>query len=551
YQGNTVHFWTFPHTTKDGAVTATTHSKKHLAKMLKEAYGADNIEFYVIVAEQHAQSERAWERTYHWHALLKLTRRIKWKALARQLREKHLFGHLALPRLHADFFRCLRYLVAPTTRKGQDQLDSNPYFSSQFPVDMMEKRMRKYFNISLRPSDMYSIVRQMKFTSYQQLIDWAVEQRRRGNSIYEKFLAKQGQKMPGLFASWMQILCEPATAAGLRKQRLELWSRAAQTPCSCVSPNRLQDALERLLEHHGKCPGRWAFCLTKLLRIGTTAKNSNILLWGESNSGKTALTRPLIHIFENHVFLRPNRGDTFVLQGLEKMLISVFQDWRLSTTPLPYDTLLLLLEGESVSCAVKNSTPVLVHHPPPFIITTQTKVVPKTPRGDPDEEERKAFQNRFGLRWCFKNALSSAQRDPALKLCYSCKGCYVRWINRCYEQYVADNPGIDSEIRMVEATLERESSTCASSQVSNLCEPASRGHKRKSEEPCTPPRHHRLEEPGSPLLVQEVNASSPLLTPSPLPRMNPDCPYAVTHAWKDGELLEVTPLKQSAEDTIP
>ena len=347
-----MHFWTFPHTTKDGAVTATTHTKKHLAKMLKEAYGADNIEFYVIVSEQHAQSERAWERTYHWHALLKLTRRIKWKALARQLREKRLFGHLALPRLHADFFRCLRYLVAPTTRKGQDQLDPNPYFSSHFPVDMMEKRMRKYFNISLRPSDMYSIVRQMKFTSYQQLIDWALEQRRRGNGIYEKFLAKQGQKMPGLFASWMQILCEPATAAGLRKQRLELWDRAAQTPCSCVSPNRLQDALDRLLEHHGKCPGRWAFCLTKLLRIGTTAKNSNILLWGESNSGKTALTRPLIHIFENHVFLRPNRGDTFVLQGLEKMLISVFQDWRLSTTPLPYDTLLLLLEGESVSCAV-------------------------------------------------------------------------------------------------------------------------------------------------------------------------------------------------------
>ena len=57
--------------------------------------------------------------------------------------------------------------------------------------------------------------------------------------------------MPGLFASWMQILCEPATAAGLRRQRLEMWDQAARAPCSCVSPNRLQDALDKLLDHHG------------------------------------------------------------------------------------------------------------------------------------------------------------------------------------------------------------------------------------------------------------------------------------------------------------
>ena len=119
---------------------------------------------------------------------------------------------------------------------------------------------------------------------------------------------------------------------------------------------------------------------------------------------------------------------------------------------------------------------------------------------------------------------------------------------------------------MVEATLEKQATEEPSASSSK------RGHKRKSEEPCIPPRHHQLEErkseepctpprhhqleahaeePKTPLLEQqEVNASSPLLTASPLPRMNPDCPYAVTHAWKDGELLEVTPLKQSAENTV-
>ncbi|CAE7554966.1 unnamed protein product, partial [Symbiodinium natans] len=246
YQGSVVHFWTFPRTDKEGAVTATSYGKKHLAKM----NGPGSVEYYVIVAEEHQGSERSWERTKHWHAVLKLSRRIKWKALARRLRAKGLYGHLALPRMHADFFRCLRYLLAPTPRKGQQQLDENPYFSSAFPMDMMEKRMKKFMNVSVRPSDVCSIVRRMKFTRFQELVDWCKAQRKRGNGVYEAFLAKQGQKMPGLFASWQQILCEPAAAAGLRLQRMQMWEAAAQSPCVCVSPDRLQTALDQLLDHH-------------------------------------------------------------------------------------------------------------------------------------------------------------------------------------------------------------------------------------------------------------------------------------------------------------
>ena len=117
--------------------------------------------------------------------------------------------------------------------------------------------------------------------------------------------------------------------------------------------------------------------------IGAVGHCGQELLYGESNAGKTGLTRPLIHIFGDRTFLRPNRGDTFPLQGLEQHLVGVWQDWRLATSPIPWDTLLLLLEGESVSAAVKGGAPVIVHHPPPFIITSQGKVVPKTAKGEP------------------------------------------------------------------------------------------------------------------------------------------------------------------------
>ena len=34
------------------------------------------------------------------------------------------------------------------------------------------------------------------------------------------------------------------------------------------------------------------------VRLGTAVKDANILIWGASNSGKTALTAPLAKIFE-------------------------------------------------------------------------------------------------------------------------------------------------------------------------------------------------------------------------------------------------------------
>ena len=425
--------------------TATDHGKKCLGKALKQVYGADCIAYYGIVAEQHASSSRRWERTWHWHAVLKLSRRVKWKAVAKNLRERGIYGRLALPQFHADIWRILRYVLCPSLKKSHSELDDDPYFSSTFPLEQMESKMRKFSSASFRPSDMFNALRSLRprLTSYQELIAWAAQQRQRGNGKFQEFMARQGPKMQPLFLSWQTMLTETSTPRQ-REHRLRLWAAASQEACVCYEPSRLREALDNLLEHHGKSAGRFAFCILRLLKLGTAAKNNNLLLYGESNSGKTGLTRPLMHIFENRTFLRPNKGDTFPLMGLEQHLITVFQDWRLSSSPIPWDTLLLLLEGESVTAAVKGAGSVLVHSPPPVITTCQAKVQPRTAKGEIDEAERLAFHNRFQLRWHFKYALPQEQRDNKLKLCYRCKGCYSRWINDNYQGYIKQNPGIDS-----------------------------------------------------------------------------------------------------------
>ena len=347
------------------------------------------------------------------------------------------------------------FAFSQTCPPCQADLDPDPYFSSRFPLTEMETRMKKFFQTAFRPSDMYNTIRRLgaRISSYQDLVAWAQEQRRRGDPRFEQFMARQGPKMPALFGSWQALMAKPMSDYLQREKRLQLWNAAAQAPCACPTPQRLSQALSSLMDHHQKDPGRWAFCVKKLVRLGTAAKNCNVFLHGESNAGKTGLTRPLIHIFGDRTFLRPNRGDTFPLQGLEQHLVGVWQDWRLATSPIPWDTLLLLLEGESVSAAVKGGAPVIVHHPPPFIITSQGKVVPKTAKGEPDEAERLAFNNRFGLRWHLRVPLPSSMRDPMLKLCYGCIGCYARWIEEHCARYIEENVGVDDEVRAMENAM--------------------------------------------------------------------------------------------------
>ncbi|CAE7783932.1 unnamed protein product, partial [Symbiodinium sp. CCMP2592] len=277
YAGSTVHFWTFPHSNKPDAITATDHGKKCLGKALKQVYGADSIAYYCVVAEQHASSSRRWERTWHWHAVLKLSRRVKWKAVAKNLRERGFYGRLALPQFHADIWRILRYVLCPSFKKSHSELDGDPYFSSTFPLEQMESKMRKYSSASFRPSDMFNALRNLRprLTSYQELIEWAEQQRQRGNGKFQEFMARQGPKMQPLFLSWQMMLTETTTP----KQREEL-----------------REALDNLLEHHGSSCADLPFGeLGGCALVGRKRKAEHPLASTPSEAAPPVASEPAVH----------------------------------------------------------------------------------------------------------------------------------------------------------------------------------------------------------------------------------------------------------------
>ena len=464
YCGQTVHFWTVAHTQKPGAKTAENCSKKSMMRIFRDVYGAAVLVFWAIFTELHNVSRRAWERKPHYHIILRLARRVKWKRHAAQLRTHGVYGHLSIPTRHADVWRIFAYCYVPTLKKPLTELDPDPLFSSSFPLAEMERRLkgRLATDQRIRPWDFYQMLRRLGDTvaTFSDLVEWTKLQKARGLDGYERFLAQQGPKMPSLFASWQRLLARDVQDGGQRALRLKLWDAAASAPCLCTTPMRLSHALKAALEFHGKDPARFAWVLRRLVHLGTTCKNVSMLLFGASNTGKTGLTRPLIHIFESAsgeaVWLRPNAGDTFPLEGLQTRLLAVWQDWRIGQSPVPWDTLLLILEGESIVAAAKGLPSTTVHHPPGMVITTQERVVYRDKRGQVNQAEQQAFNNRFALRWHLRHALPPELADPQLKLCYACIGCYARLMNDLAQTWAHRHPDDEAEVSAMAKALDAQ-----------------------------------------------------------------------------------------------
>ena len=456
YRGHSVHFWTLPYSSRPDRVTAETHSAKGVMRLFKQVYG-EALEYYAVFKEYHAASSKDWERKPHFHICLKLHRRVKWIRISQALRRHSIYAHLSVPTRFLCFWRVIAYCYVPSCRKPLSELDPDPLFSSKFPIDQLEKKCKGKSKSQLRPWDFYQIIRKVpSIQTYADCVNWAQEQQHKGAPQYMEFMARQGSKMGPLFASWRQLMVGKHTQKSLREDRLAMWNEALASTCICPTPDRLQNGLDDLLSFHEKDAERFSFLVQRMIRIGTALKSGNLLVYGASNAGKTCLTRPLLSIFKHKAFVRPNRNDTFPLQGLENYLVACWQDWRHTLSPIGWDTILLLLEGESVQAAVKGGASVTVETPPPFIITAQEKIIPLSSKGVPDQAEAEAFQNRFCLRWHLRKALPKSQQDPQMKLAMRCGSCYSKWIDRNAAAYKVRAPDMEEQVIEMERAIQGE-----------------------------------------------------------------------------------------------
>ena len=85
---------------------------------------------------------------------------------------------------------------------------------------------------------------------------------------------------------------------------------------------------------------------------GGGGKGLNHFYIGEPNSGKTALTRPLLALFGKYAFVKPQVQTSFALQGLTGAQAVIWNDFRWPHPPLAWGDLLNMLDNEPFKVAV-------------------------------------------------------------------------------------------------------------------------------------------------------------------------------------------------------
>ena len=128
-------------------------------------------------------------------------------------------------------------------------------------------------------------------------------------------------------------------------------------------------------------------------------KFRNVMIYGQTNCGKTFMLKPLQCIFDDRLFDSP-ANDKYAWVGADKAEVIFLQDFRFCREVIAWKDLLLLLEGETVKLpAPKNhfAADVVISSAVPIFATSKAPIVFKGPYNVEDERETEMISSHWRM----------------------------------------------------------------------------------------------------------------------------------------------------------
>ena len=186
-------------------------------------------------------------------------------------------------------------------------------------------------------------------------------------------------------------------------------------------------AAERLLEIQGVDSLTFRGHVIAALRHGRL-KDTNVLIHGVPDAGKSFAFRPLGLIFET--FITRGQNESFPLQGIHGSEICLLQDVRFESFGLPWDDWLRWGDGESMMVRLPRNafdeSKEYVGTAPLFATMATLFKYPlyMAKKFQRDVEyENEQFRSRWNIIR-FPTSIPKHERNPTLK---PCKGCGAKW----------------------------------------------------------------------------------------------------------------------------
>lgn len=173
----------------------------------------------------------------------------------------------------------------------------------------------------------------------------AAEQKTEGKTDLAEFLVNRTPRaVADILQTTWEIENAQETLERSMRSRIDLLRAAKNSPCVEGCNGEWINCAQEILQRNGVSREFFANTVYELLRKGR-GKYRNLMIIGPANCGKTFILNPLTSIYKT--FCNPATG-SFAWIGVEKAECVFLNDFRWSPQLIPWQDLLLLLEGHVV-----------------------------------------------------------------------------------------------------------------------------------------------------------------------------------------------------------
>lgn len=351
-------------------------TRQAFADAVLEAYETVKAQAIQWCVSKESHKLRGHGSGYHYHMAIKCDRSHRWLPIATWLREnRDLQVHFSST--HVNYYSAYTYVTKEdssplhssnhpdlsnqpprTTRASQARVrlssqvgnssTRNDLLSSDEDATPQTKRHKVSAKKSkkLQPSDIFDIVVPRNIRTKQELLIFAKAQKDEGKTDLWEFCFNRASRVvdDAIQNAWS---IENELEKSRRKQlgRIGILEEYLQKECCAGCNGRWIEMAKEIIESNDINPAYFATVIYNALNLGRR-KNNNVFIFGPANCGKSFLLKPLNQIYKT--FTNPATG-TYAWVGIENAEVVFLNDFRWSSQLIPWNELLLMLEGETIS----------------------------------------------------------------------------------------------------------------------------------------------------------------------------------------------------------
>jgi len=430
-----VYLWTFPHTAGEGRATPNQFSRPQFAAAVVEAYERTGkvVAQWAVFLEVHPLSKSQQEATDHIHMVVETEARCRWGEIARYLRTKfNVFASVSTSSSRQSYWSAFAYLYAPSAKKTKEDIDRECLLSPGHEQPPQQLALRRQGIRRLQPVEVYETIVKHELTSTVKFFAFAARQHAAGDRSWVQYCMTKGDaKVAEVIRSARLLSTAGAQVAFQGLTHLQILEGALQHACICGGC--ASDAWDQILVMSQINAQQYCASVLELFRHGG-GKGLNHFYVGEPNSGKTALTRPVLQLFGATAFVKPTVGTTFALQGVIGAKAIVWNDFYWPRPPMAWGDLLNVFDNEGFNVGVPKTDG---QHDYPWnqdgsenviAMLTSNKEVIYVADHEVDLVRTQAWKDRFSANtYLFKAILPKP--DRRFKVWLRCTRCYAQWVH--------------------------------------------------------------------------------------------------------------------------